>query len=139
MEWFSSAIHWLSGGENQYMRLYGCMKGDTFWITLTIALDLTVAAGYVLIARHWWINQRDQPRPAHAAQRAAPPGGPGADAREAVGRRGAEGSAIGDQSQRPHHRQLPRKPARLCQDGHCQRHARVQRLRASAAARRRAR
>jgi signal transduction histidine kinase len=37
------------------------MNGDVFWITLTVMLDLAVAAGYVLIARHWWINEQSLP------------------------------------------------------------------------------
>jgi signal transduction histidine kinase len=37
------------------------MKHDYFWITLTVVLDLSVAAGYVLIALHWWRNQKNLP------------------------------------------------------------------------------
>src|SRR5580658_1297515 len=55
------SVLWLSGGENQYMRLYGCMKHDVFWISLTIALDFSIAIGYVVIAWHWWRNQRNLP------------------------------------------------------------------------------
>ena len=34
------------------------MNGDVFWITLTVALDLLVACGYIVIAMHWWRNAR---------------------------------------------------------------------------------
>jgi signal transduction histidine kinase len=61
MELANQFLRWFSGGENQYMRLYGCMKHDNFWIGLTIALDLSVAVGYVIIALHWWRNQRHLP------------------------------------------------------------------------------
>lgn len=61
MEFLSYLSHWLTGGEHQYMRLYGCMRGDTFWIALTVGLDLCIASGYVIIARHWWKNQRMLP------------------------------------------------------------------------------
>jgi len=54
-------LHWFTGGENQYMKLAGCMKHDTLWITLTVLLDLAVAAGYGLIAMHWWRNERSLP------------------------------------------------------------------------------
>jgi signal transduction histidine kinase len=54
-------FHWFSGGENQYMRLYGCMKHDNFWVGLTVTLDLSIAVGYVIIALHWWRNQRHLP------------------------------------------------------------------------------
>jgi signal transduction histidine kinase len=54
-------LRWFSGGENQYMRLYGCMKHDNFWVGLTVTLDLSVAVGYAIIALHWWRNQRSLP------------------------------------------------------------------------------
>jgi signal transduction histidine kinase len=54
-------LRWFSGGENQYMRLYGCMKHDNFWVGLTVALDLSIAIGYAIIALHWWRNQRNLP------------------------------------------------------------------------------
>jgi signal transduction histidine kinase len=54
-------IHWFSGGDHQYMRLYACMKRDNFWVGLTIALDLSIAVGYAIIALHWWRNQRNLP------------------------------------------------------------------------------
>ena len=52
---------WFAGGPDGYMTLVHCMKGDTFWITLTLILDLAVAMGYVLIARHWWMNEKSLP------------------------------------------------------------------------------
>jgi signal transduction histidine kinase len=61
MEILQHIFRWFSGGDNQYMRLYGCMKHDNFWIGLTIALDLSIACGYVIIALHWWRNQRHLP------------------------------------------------------------------------------
>jgi signal transduction histidine kinase len=54
-------LHWFTGGENQYMRLAGCMKHDWFWIGLTVSLDLAVGLGYGLIAMHWWKNQKNLP------------------------------------------------------------------------------
>lgn len=54
-------IDWFAGGERRYMTLTHCMSHDTFWITVTILLDLSVAAGYGLIALHWWTNQRRLP------------------------------------------------------------------------------
>jgi len=40
------------------MNLYDCMGRDTFWVALTVLLDVTIAAGYVLIALHWSRNAR---------------------------------------------------------------------------------
>jgi signal transduction histidine kinase len=37
------------------------MQNDQFWITLTVTLDLLVAAGYIMIAYHWWTNQKRLP------------------------------------------------------------------------------
>jgi signal transduction histidine kinase len=54
-------IHWFAGGERHYMKLTHCMAYDWGWIALTVALDLGVASGYLLIARHWWRNQRRLP------------------------------------------------------------------------------
>ena len=51
-------MQWFAGGADGYMSLVHCMRGDTFWITLTVLLDLAVALGYVLIARHWWENEK---------------------------------------------------------------------------------
>ena len=52
---------WLAGGPDGYMDLAHCMKGDTFWITLTVILDMAVAMGYILIALHWAENERSLP------------------------------------------------------------------------------
>ncbi len=54
-------FRWFAGGPDGYMTLSHCMKGDTFWIALTVVLDLAVAMGYVLIARHWWENEKSLP------------------------------------------------------------------------------
>jgi signal transduction histidine kinase len=54
-------LHWFTGGDNQYMRLYSCMRQDTFWVALTITLDFSIAIGYAIIAWHWWRNQRNLP------------------------------------------------------------------------------
>ena len=63
-------IDWFSGGSHQYMRLYHCMNMDTPWVVLTVTLDFLVALGYLLIARHWWINERALPEsPAKQALR----------------------------------------------------------------------
>lgn len=60
--WFSGLLRWFTGGsDHRYMDLVHCMGQDYLWIGITVALDLTVAAGYVLIARHWWVNQRHLP------------------------------------------------------------------------------
>jgi signal transduction histidine kinase len=55
-----SIIDWFAG-DGRYMRLKGCMGNDYLWIWITVALDFAVAAGYVLIARHWWVNARQLP------------------------------------------------------------------------------
>jgi signal transduction histidine kinase len=61
MSW-TDLIHWFSGGaEHPYHNLFHCMRQDTLWVTLTVVLDLTVAIGYLLIAKHWWVNQRSLP------------------------------------------------------------------------------
>ena len=57
----SDFLHWFSGGRPGYMSLLHCMNGDTFWIGLTVLLDLAVACGYVLIALHWRLNERSLP------------------------------------------------------------------------------
>jgi len=49
---------WFAGGRDGYMTLVHFMKQDHFWIALTVLLDLAVAFGYVLIALHWWRNER---------------------------------------------------------------------------------
>ncbi len=51
-------LRWFSGGPDGYMALNRCMNGETFWIALTVSLDLAVALGYALIARHWWENEK---------------------------------------------------------------------------------
>ncbi len=65
----NALLDWFAGGSQQYMTLRHCMNGDTFWIALTVTLDLAVACGYVLIASHWWKNQKriDSNNPAHGA------------------------------------------------------------------------
>jgi signal transduction histidine kinase len=40
------------------MTLVHCMGHDYFWIAVTVALDVSVALGYVLIALHWRRNER---------------------------------------------------------------------------------
>jgi len=61
-------MRWFSGGPDGYMSLIHCMRGDTFWIALTVALDAAVALGYVMIAWHWWVNEKSLPAsPAKAA------------------------------------------------------------------------
>ncbi len=57
MHWMNF-INWFAGGENPYHTLYHCMRGDTPWVVTTVALDLAVAMGYLLIAKHWWENER---------------------------------------------------------------------------------
>src|SRR3954452_8014584 len=47
-----------AGGRDGYMTLVHCMNHDIPWITLSVILGLAVALGYVLIALHWWRNQR---------------------------------------------------------------------------------
>jgi signal transduction histidine kinase len=66
MEHFFQAISdWLTGvsptNPAGYMRLRGCMGHDWFWIFLTVFLDLSVAAGYVVIAHHWYVNEKSLP------------------------------------------------------------------------------
>jgi hypothetical protein len=62
---------WFSGGAaSQYHSLSHCMRGDTFWIAITVVLDLTVAAGYLVIAFHWNKNEKLLPKsPARTALR----------------------------------------------------------------------
>jgi two-component system, sensor histidine kinase len=54
---FGAVFDWFAG-DGRYMTLYHCMGHDHFWIAVTVILDLAVASGYVLIARHWWENER---------------------------------------------------------------------------------
>ena len=55
------ALRWFTGGDSQYMVLYQCMRRDYLWIGLTVVLDAAVAAGYALIAMHWWKNSKNLP------------------------------------------------------------------------------
>ena len=58
----SSFWGWFTGGaQHQYMKLAHCMDGDGLWIGITVALDVAVAAGYGLIALHWYRNERVLP------------------------------------------------------------------------------
>lgn len=55
----ASVLDWFAGGRTHpYHTLWHCMGHDTPWVIITVALDLTVAAGYGVIAYHWWVNQR---------------------------------------------------------------------------------
>lgn len=65
----TSFFQWFSGGEDGYMTLRHCMNHDYLWISLTISLDALVAGGYILIASHWWKNQKrlDPANPAYKA------------------------------------------------------------------------
>lgn len=64
MEWVSDFVQWFAGGsDSPYMDLYHCMNEDNLWVAITVILDLAVAAGYVLIARHWWVNQKSLHNP----------------------------------------------------------------------------
>lgn len=54
----ADAVQWFAGGNPGYMSLVHCMNHDTLWISITVALDLAVALGYVLIALHWRRNER---------------------------------------------------------------------------------
>lgn len=54
-------LDWFTGGSTPYMTLYHCMNEDVLWVTITVVLDVAIATGYVLIARHWWINERTLP------------------------------------------------------------------------------
>lgn len=58
MDGLQQVWQWFSGGPNQYHDLWHCMRKDTVWVTITVALDLAVATGYMFIARHWLENQR---------------------------------------------------------------------------------
>ena len=70
MQLLRSILLWFSGGANQYHQLSMCLMHDTFWITVTVVLDLLVAAGYVIIAYHWSRNERAlPPSPARVALR----------------------------------------------------------------------
>ena len=53
-----TVLDWFAGGSRRYMVLTHCMRHDWVWIALTVVLDLAVASGYVVIALHWWRNER---------------------------------------------------------------------------------
>jgi signal transduction histidine kinase len=61
LDFVKQIFHWFSGGSVQYHDLQHCMMGDRFWIMATVLLDLAVAAGYIMIAYHWWQNQKRLP------------------------------------------------------------------------------
>jgi signal transduction histidine kinase len=62
MDFLSGILNWFTGGRaHNYMRLDHCMDHDYLWIGITVGLDFAVAAGYCLIAMHWWRNQRTLP------------------------------------------------------------------------------
>jgi signal transduction histidine kinase len=59
MESLRQLMQWFTGGaRTPYMTLEHCMSHDYLWIWITVVLDLSVAAGYVVIAMHWYRNQR---------------------------------------------------------------------------------
>jgi len=62
MSIINDIAQWFAGGSRHYHDLAHCMKGDTLWIAITVALDLAVAAGYLVIAFHWKKNERQLPR-----------------------------------------------------------------------------
>lgn len=63
-----SLIDWFAGGPDGYMTLVHCLNSDWTWIGVTVALNLGVALGYLLIALHWRRNERKLPdSPAKAA------------------------------------------------------------------------
>jgi len=64
----SNFFYWFSGGEQQYHTLFHCLNNDTFWIASTVVLDIVVAIGYLIIARHWYAHERQlAPTPARLA------------------------------------------------------------------------
>ena len=67
MQHLVAILDWFTGGERQYMNLIHCMNHDTLWIGITVTLDIAVAAGYLLIAKHWATNARrlDKNHPAY--------------------------------------------------------------------------
>jgi signal transduction histidine kinase len=44
-----------------YNNLFHCMAHDKLWVTITVVLDFAVASGYIVIARHWYLNSRGLP------------------------------------------------------------------------------
>ncbi len=70
MDWLGRFFQWFAGGDRHYMPLTHCMADDWFWIGLTLALDVAVWLGYVVIALHWMRNERLLPEgPAKSALR----------------------------------------------------------------------
>src|SRR6476619_2015616 len=68
MELLHQLSDWFTGGSYHYHTLFYCMQHDTFWVAITVTLDIAVATGYVIIAMHWWKNQkRVPPTPARNA------------------------------------------------------------------------
>lgn len=67
MDVIRGVLDWFAGGSYQYMTLYHCMGHDLLWVMITVVLDLSVAAGYTVIAFHWWKNQKSLP-PGEARQ-----------------------------------------------------------------------
>jgi hypothetical protein len=51
-------INWFSGGKNQYMNMWQCMRQDRITISLVIALCLGIIAFYTAIAWIWWNNAK---------------------------------------------------------------------------------
>jgi signal transduction histidine kinase len=44
-----------------YNNLFHCMARDKLWVAITVTLDFAVASGYIVIARHWYLNSKDLP------------------------------------------------------------------------------
>jgi signal transduction histidine kinase len=67
MNWLHAISDWATG-YGKYHTLFHCMGRDVLWVAITVTLDLAVAAGYGLIAIHWWKNQLTLPAsPARSA------------------------------------------------------------------------
>ena len=61
---------WLAGRRKPVSHTLPLHAGGPPWVGLTVVLDLAVRLGYILIARHWWKNQkRYPPSPANRALR----------------------------------------------------------------------
>ena len=54
----STVLNWFSGGSTAYHDLIHCMRHDVFWIAVTVALDLAVVVGYMIIAAHWRSSEK---------------------------------------------------------------------------------
>lgn len=68
METLRPLLNWFAGGDTPYHTLFHCMRGDTFWIVVTVVLDLAVSSGYLAIALHWRRNAQNVPEsPAKSA------------------------------------------------------------------------